>query len=84
MSKLIRAEDVIAGLKKTYPTDRIALEHLTRIVEECEEVKMEAKEEVDSGKDKTEFINRTALDKTMKLIDTEKVSKPRRKTNANK
>ena len=38
MSKLIRAEDVIAKLKKVYPTDRIALANLTRIVEECEEV----------------------------------------------
>lgn len=61
MSKLIRAEDVIARLKKTYQNDRIALTNLTRIVEECEEVKIEAKEN-----------------------DTEKVSRPRRKTNANK
>ena len=38
MSKLIRAEDVIARLKKTYQNDRIALANLTRIVEECEEV----------------------------------------------
>lgn len=38
MSKLIRAEDVIARLKKVYQNDRIALANLTRIVEECEEV----------------------------------------------
>lgn len=44
MSKLIRAEDVIEKLKKAYPIDRVALANLTRIVEECEEVKIEAKE----------------------------------------
>ena len=49
MSKLIRAEDVIERLKKTYQNDRIALEHLTRIVNECEEVNPKFEEVLESA-----------------------------------
>lgn len=59
MSKLIRAEDVIAKLKKTYPTDRIALEHLTRIVEECEEVNPKFEAIVESVNEKKPIPTKT-------------------------